>query len=214
MTTSRRAPTGAAVFSPAVTEAIMQAATDELVECGYRGLAMERVARRAGVGKSALYRRWPSKVDMAVQVLARLGLPTGPPPDTGSLRGDVRAMLQSTLGWLSEPRTRAVLPGLIAESDRNPALAEATAEHVTRPRLSWARNMLERSRDRGDLDGADIDVLLDLLIAPTFWRLVQGRPVDDRYLDRLTDVVLDGLAVRGRSAAASLTPLDASRPPS
>src|ERR1700712_1303002 len=159
MTTPRRSPTGAAVFSPAVTDAITTAAIDELMESGYARLAMDRVARRAGVGKSAIYRRWPSKQHMIVDGLALLSIPTGPAPDTGSLRGDLRAMLQSCYDWLTDPRIRAVLPDLIAESDRNPVLAEAVAHHVTRPRLAWSRTMLDRARDRGELAAENVELV-------------------------------------------------------
>lgn len=60
MTTSRRTPTGAAVLNPAVTDAIAAAAIDLLMEAGYARLTMDGVAQRANVGKSAIYRRWPS----------------------------------------------------------------------------------------------------------------------------------------------------------
>lgn len=197
MTTSRRSPTGAAVFSPAVTDAITTAAIDELVESGYARLAIDRVARRAGVGKSAIYRRWPSKLPMVVDGLACLSIPTGPAPDTGSLRGDVRAIMQAVLDWLTDPRIRAILPDLIAESERNPELAERVAEHVTRPRLAWARTALDRACDRGELAAADVDLVLDLTIAPVFWRLTHARPVDDQYLDRLTELTIGrGVAAR------------------
>ncbi|GAA3156686.1 helix-turn-helix domain-containing protein [Nonomuraea salmonea] len=63
---SRRTPTGAAVLQPQVTEAITEAVLDELAENGYARLSMEAVAKRAGVGKSALYRRWASKQEMAM----------------------------------------------------------------------------------------------------------------------------------------------------
>jgi AcrR family transcriptional regulator len=181
---------GAAVLSPAVTESITTAAIDELVQSGYVRLTMDRVARRAGVGKSAIYRRWPSKQQMIVDGLARLSIPTGPDPDTGSLRSDVRAMMRSTFEWLTDPRIRAVLPDLIAEADRDPVLAQAVAQHVTLPRLTWARTALDRAHDRGELAAEDIDVILDLLIAPVFWRLTHGRPVDDHYLDRLTELTI------------------------
>ncbi|HEY0816199.1 MAG TPA: TetR/AcrR family transcriptional regulator [Pseudonocardia sp.] len=192
MTTARRTPTGAAVLDPAVTEAITIAAVAELAESGYARLAVDRVARRAGVGKSAIYRRWPSKLEMTVDGLARLSIMTGPVPDTGSLRGDVRAIMQAALDWLTDPRVRAVLPDLIAESDRNPVLAEAVARNITRPRLAWARVALDRAHARGELAADDIDLVLDLTIAPVFWRLTHARPVDDRYLDRLTELTIGG----------------------
>lgn len=190
MTTTRRRPTGAAVLDPGVTDAITIAAVDELVESGYARLTIDRVAQRAGVGKSAIYRRWPSKLPMVVDGLVRLSTPTGPAPDTGSLRGDVRAIMQAAFDWLTDPRIRAVLPDLTAESGRNPVLAEGVAEHITRPRLGWARTSLDRARDRGELAADDVDLVLDLTIAPVFWRLTHARPVDAKYLDRLTELTI------------------------
>lgn len=193
MTSVRREPTGAATFSTVVTDAITDAAIDSLVEHGYAKLSMEGVARRAGVGKSALYRRWPSKVDMVTDLLAHLSVPAGPPPDTGTLRGDIRALLQAITDWLVDPRMRAVLPSLMAEYDRNPALAEASATYIGNPRRAWARETLERAGQRGELAPEQIDLLLDLLAAPAYWRAAHGRSVDGTYLDQLTDVLSRGL---------------------
>jgi AcrR family transcriptional regulator len=182
------------VLDPAVTDAITTAAIDELAETGYARLTTDRVARRAGASKSAIYRRWPSKLPMVVDGLARFSTMTRPTPDTGTLRGDVRAVMQAAFDWVTDPRIRAVLPDLIAESDRNPVLAEAVAHHITRPRMTWARTALDRARERGELAAEDVDLVLDLTIAPVFWRLTHARPVDDRYLDRLTDLTIGGVA--------------------
>ncbi len=192
---TRRKPTGAAVLKPELTETITEAALDELSEQGYGRLSMERVARRAGVGKSALYRRWPTKSAMVIDVLSRLSIPAGPGPDTGSLRGDIRALLQAVLEWMTDPRLRGLLPGLIAESGRNPELTAASARHIGEPRRAWARPVLDRAVARGELP-ADVngDLLLDLLAAPTFWRLTtQGGVVTPAYLDELTDLLVRGV---------------------
>lgn len=193
---TRRAPTGAAVLQSSVTDAITNAAAGELVRHGYTRLTMDGVARSAGVGKSALYRRWPSKLEMVVDLLANLSVPTGPAPDTGTLRGDLRAMLQGTADWLTDPQVHAVLPGLIAESTANPALAEATQRNVTRPRLAWAQAVLQRAHERHELAAEDIPVLTDLLVATLFWRTTHERSVDAHYLDQLTDVLVDGVIAR------------------
>jgi AcrR family transcriptional regulator len=185
----RRAPTGAAVFRPEVTDALTAAAIEGLAASGYARLSMESVAKRAGVGKSALYRRWPSKLDMVTAVLAELSIPTTAPPDTGSLRGDLRALLQAVADWFTDPRLRAILPSLIAEYDRNPALAEATATHIGEPRRSWGRQVLDRAVQRGELTHEQADLMLDLLAAPTYWRVAHGRPVDEHYLDLLADML-------------------------
>ena len=189
MPTIRREPTGAAVFKSEVTDAIYTAAVETLVEVGYAKLSMESVARRAGVGKSAIYRRWPSKVELVTAVLARFSVPSTPPPDTGSLRGDIRALLGAVADWLSEPRMRAILPSLLAEYHRNPALAEASAAHIGEPRRQWARRTLDRAVQRGDATQEQADLLLDLLAAPTYWRITHGRPVGEAYLDLLADML-------------------------
>ncbi|MFD0663561.1 TetR/AcrR family transcriptional regulator [Thermocatellispora tengchongensis] len=100
---ARRTPTGAAVLQPSVTNAITEAVLDELAEQGYARLSMEAVAKRAGVGKSALYRRWPSKQEMAISVISEFSLAQIEVPDTGSLRGDLRATLDTVMRWLTHP---------------------------------------------------------------------------------------------------------------
>lgn len=177
-------------MSPAVTEAIAAAALAELVDRGFAGVSMEAVARRAKVGKSAIYRRWPSKTAMVVDVLAGLSVPQGDPPRTGDLRTDVRALLDASRRWLSDPRIQAVLPDLHAESRRSPELARATEAHVSAPRRRWAREALDRSPAFAALPGARADLVLDLLAAPAYWRTVNDRPVDDAMLDELTETIV------------------------
>src|SRR5512140_3275447 len=99
-----RTPTGAAVLRPAVTEAITEAVLDELGEHGYARLSMEAVARRAGVSKSALYRRWPSRQEMVAAAISRFSLEQSDTEDTGSLRGDLLRALTAMHRWLTDPR--------------------------------------------------------------------------------------------------------------
>jgi len=191
---TRRKPTGAAVLKPELTETITAAVLDELAEQGYGRLSMERVARRAGVGKSALYRRWPTKLAMVIDVLSRLSVPTAPNPDTGSLREDIRALLRAALEWMAAPRLRGILPDIIAESGRNPELAAASARYIGEPRRAWAMPVVDRAVDRGELPpDVNRELILDLLAAPTFWRLTtQGGVVTPAYLDELTDLLVCG----------------------
>ena len=86
-----REPAGAAVLRPELTDAVIDAVLVEFAAVGYGRLSMQRVAARAGVGKSALYRRWPGKQEMVADAMARLGVPDVPPPDTGSLRADLQS---------------------------------------------------------------------------------------------------------------------------
>ncbi|BBY15669.1 TetR/AcrR family transcriptional regulator [Mycolicibacterium litorale] len=174
-----------------VTEAILDAVLAELADRGFGGLTMDAVARRAGVGKSALYRRWPSKVEMTADLMRALSVTEEPAPDTGSFAGDVRALLEDVLAWLTDERVRRVYPDLLAEAQRHPALGEAMTTYVARPRRARATAVLERAAERGELGiGADQEVIVDALGALVFWRLIAlSQPVTAQHLDRVTAAV-------------------------
>ncbi|MEV7092359.1 TetR/AcrR family transcriptional regulator [Amycolatopsis sp. NPDC051045] len=190
-----RIPTGAAVLQPEVTRAITDAALRELAEQGYGRLSMEAVAKRAGVGKSALYRRWRSKHEMITAVVAEFSVPRADVEDTGSLRGDVRAMLQAVLDWLTHPLFSRILPDLVAEGARNPELAESVRTSIGGPRRDRAEVMVRRAITRGELpEDLDVEMALDVLAAPIYWRLVvRQAPAGPDYLDRLVEYALRAL---------------------
>ncbi|MGE2716742.1 TetR/AcrR family transcriptional regulator [Mycolicibacterium litorale] len=171
-----------------VTEAILDAVLAELADKGFGGLSMDAVARRARVGKSALYRRWPSKIEMTADLMRALSVTADPAPDTGSLAGDVRALLDNVLTWLTDDRVRRVYPDLIAEAQRTPALGEALMAYVGRPRRARATEVLDRAVARGEVAvDADQEVIVDAMGALVFWRLIAlGKSVTARHLDRLT----------------------------
>lgn len=174
-----------------VTDAILAAVAAELADNGVRGLTMDAVARRAGVGKSALYRRWPSKVEMVAELLRTLSVPTDPPPDTGSLDGDVAALLDEVHTWLTDPRVRPVYPDLLAEAQRTPALGVALMDHVGRPRRARASAVLDRAARRGELaEDADRELILDALAALVFWRVIAlGQPVTAAHLRNVGSMI-------------------------
>ncbi|ACU34488.1 TetR/AcrR family transcriptional regulator [Actinosynnema mirum] len=93
--------------------AVLDAATAELLESGYRALTMERVAKRAGTNKNALYRRWPHRAALAAAAYRALVADTTRTPDTGDLRADVLALLRGLAADLASPRGE-VLTGMVA----------------------------------------------------------------------------------------------------
>ncbi|MFG1792870.1 TetR/AcrR family transcriptional regulator [Nocardia sp. NPDC049149] len=194
----RRAPTGAAVLQPRITAAVAEAVMDELAEHGYVRLSMEAIAKRAGVGKSALYRRWPSKQDMVIAVLSEFSVELADVEDTGTLRTDLTASLRATHAWFTHPRMSTILPDLTAEAGRNPVLAEAVRATIGAPRRALGTRMLHRAIERGELPAdTDIELALDLIAAPMFWRLnVRHATTEPGYLDRLTEHLLRALAAR------------------
>ena len=190
-----RTPTGAAVLQPEVTQAITDAVLRELAEQGYARLSMEAVAKRAGVGKSALYRRWRSKQEMIDAVVTEFSVSRAADVDTGSLRGDLRATMQALLGWLTHPLFSRILPDLVAEAARNREMAESARVNIGGPRREVGEAMLRRAITRGELpEDLDMELALDALAAPIYWRLVvrQAPPGPD-YLDRLVAYALRAL---------------------
>jgi AcrR family transcriptional regulator len=193
---TRRAPTGAALLQPGVTKAITEAVLAEWAEHGYARLSMEGVAKRAGVGKSALYRRWPSKQEMAVAVISEFSVALAAIPDTGSLRGDLREALDWVVTWLGDPHFSRIVPDLVAETARNPELADTVKSMIGTPRRERSAEMLRRAVDRGELRAdLDLELVLDLLAAPIYWRLsVRAAEAEPDYLDKLTDLLLRTIA--------------------
>ena len=178
---------GGAALRPGVTEAITAATFEELAESGYARLSMDAVARRAGVGKAALYRRWKSKEAMLTDLIGQVVRSNLPPvPDTGSLPSDLRQMLGAIREQLSDPLVARIGPGLLAEA-ADSALGLALRREIAVPRRAAALTMLKAATERGELPAdLDVELAMDLLIAPLAFRLmVMDGPASDAYLDRL-----------------------------
>ncbi|MCQ8195271.1 TetR/AcrR family transcriptional regulator [Streptomyces rugosispiralis] len=195
-TKPRRIPAGAAVLQENVTDAIRAAVFEELATVGYGRMSIERVARRAGVGKAAIYRRWRSKLPIVLEVvsaLAKQGLPT---PDTGSLQGDIKVLLEATARVLWHPMAAQIVPDLFAESARNPDMAQALQAAVRDSQRGVAEVVIRNAVDRGELAAdTDVDLALDLASGPLYWRLSTMRsPLPEGYLDGLAAATTAALA--------------------
>lgn len=177
--TARRAPAGAAVLRTDVTEAIRAAVFAELAAVGYGRMSMEGIARRAGVGKAAVYRRWRSKLPLVLDVVSAVAAQGLPVPDTGSLRGDVRALLGVGARALGHPVVAQILPDLLAEAARSPELAEALRGSLREARGGVVTAILRQAADRGELPAdADPARAFDILAGPLYWHVavMSGAP--------------------------------------
>ena len=130
-------------------QAILRAAMDELTESGYPGLTMERVARRAGTNKNAIYRRWPNRAALGIAAYRQLAEDRLRPPDTGELRGDALALLRLINCDLSSPRGE-ILRGLLASMNDEPELLEQLHEQLADGGAAAWLTMLERAVARGE----------------------------------------------------------------
>ncbi|MEU9978894.1 TetR-like C-terminal domain-containing protein [Streptomyces sp. NPDC051014] len=191
-----RRPPGGPVLQDSVTEALATAFFEELASTGYARLSLDAVAKRAGAGKAAIYRRWPSKLEMSVALITAVAVDSAVPADTGTLRGDILVFLTEIADALRKPLFSRIVPDLLAESTRNRELRQALFTAVRDPRRGKAARMLDKAIERGELPAdTDRELALDLLAGPLYWRLavVQTSTAQD-YLNRLTDKLIAALA--------------------
>ncbi|WP_333774765.1 TetR/AcrR family transcriptional regulator [Streptomyces sp. IBSBF 3136] len=171
--TRRRAPAGAAVLREDVTEAIRAAVFDELAAVGYARMSIEGIARRAGVGKTAVYRRWRSKLHLVLDVVSAMAVMGLPVPDSGSLEGDLRLLYEVTSRALRHPVASQIIPDLQAEAARNPDIAEAMQKALRDGQDSVASRIVAAAEARGEVrPGVNPDLALDLISGPLYWRSV------------------------------------------
>jgi AcrR family transcriptional regulator len=129
-------------------QAILRAALAELSESGYPGLTMDRVAKRAGTNKNAIYRRWPNRAALGVAAYRQMVEVELRLPDTGELRGDVLALLRRINRDLSSPRGD-ILRGLLSSVSDEPELLAQLQEQATGGAGLWL-TLLGRAVARGE----------------------------------------------------------------
>jgi AcrR family transcriptional regulator len=169
----RRTPAGAAVLREDVTEAIRAAVFEELATVGYARMSIEGIARRAGVGKTAVYRRWRSKLHLVLDIVSAIAVQGLPAPQTGSLEGDLRVLYEVTSRALRHPVASQIIPDLQAEAARNPEIAEAMQKALRDGQEGVALKIVAAAIQRGEVsEGADDELALDLISGPLYWRSV------------------------------------------
>ncbi|MCF4138612.1 TetR/AcrR family transcriptional regulator [Streptomyces sp. Tue 6430] len=169
----RRTPAGAAVLREDVTEAIRAAVFEELATVGYARTSIEGIARRAGVGKTAVYRRWRSKLHLVLDIVSAIAVQGLPAPETGSLEGDLRVLYEVTSRALRHPVASQIIPDLQAEAARNPEIAEAMQKALRDGQEGVALKIVAAAARRGEVRGdLDDELALDLISGPLYWRSV------------------------------------------
>ncbi|WP_406299196.1 TetR/AcrR family transcriptional regulator [Embleya sp. NBC_00888] len=132
----------------ALEEAILRAAADELIESGYAGLTMDRVARRAGTNKNAIYRRWPNRLALGIAAYRQLAT-TVQPPDTGELRGDVLELLRRANRHWSSPLGMVLRDLMAAAGSASEFTAQLPEQSTDSVAASWL-TLLGRAVARGE----------------------------------------------------------------
>ncbi|WP_328387296.1 TetR/AcrR family transcriptional regulator [Nocardia sp. NBC_00416] len=174
-----------------IDTAVLAAARALLDAKGYAGLTIGQVAAEAGIHRPAIYRRWPSKRHLVVDIVADL-LGLEPTPDTGELREDLIRSMRDLVGAVRDTSLGRVLPALVADLAADPALREQLWSSVFGPRRDTTAHALRAAIERGEIrPDIDIDFVLDAVAAPIYFRALFGHlPLPDELADQSVDTVL------------------------
>ncbi|GAB2698025.1 TetR/AcrR family transcriptional regulator [Kitasatospora kifunensis] len=189
---STPSPTATRRRGEALEQAIFQAVRDELLDVGYARLTMEGVATRAQTSKPVLYRRWPNRAALVLEAMSRRHPKDSTPPDTGSVREDLLALLRQIAGRFDGVYGE-VLRGLLGETIRDPELSTLARQQLDElAPQSGLTTVLDRAVERGEVDPhrltpRTLRLPLDLLRNEV---LVNGTPLCDRVIDEIVDEIV------------------------
>jgi len=173
---------------------ILDATLDVLAETGYDGMTLDQVAARAKAGKATLYRRWPSKAELVIDAIAcmkRDALSPDALPDTGTLRGDLVALIKPPSIQDAERKLK-IMTGVLSMLSKQPNLREAIQSAMVEPRAAANRFLLRRAIERGEIrPDCDVDNLALVSASMVCYRtLFQQIPVDRAFLLVIIDEIL------------------------
>jgi AcrR family transcriptional regulator len=185
--------------SARVRAAALAATLTELAESGYAALSLESVARRAGVHKTTLYRRWGTREELVLEAMLDRAGERISVPDTGSLREDLFELARTAAANAATPEVAAMARAVVAQAPHDSRLAAAN-ERFWDERLALDAVIVERAIERGEV-AADTEPrrVIEALLGPIHLRLLlTGEPIDDAFLQGIVDVVVDGCAAVSR----------------
>jgi AcrR family transcriptional regulator len=177
--------------------AILEATLELFAEVGPDAMSIEGVAERAGVGKTTVYRRWPSKEELVSAAVGTLSADLAV-PETGSVREDLIDLVRQLIRFITSEPAGRVLPRMASEMAAGSPMGRTYVAMVIGPRRELVADALRRGIERGELrEDLDVDLTIDSLIGPMIVRRMLGGPRTPFPRDlpaRLVDAALQGLA--------------------
>ena len=180
---------------PETDRRITAAASKLMLQRGFDKMTVDDVAAAAGVGKATVYRRWPSKEDLALAAMEQLYAQEIRQPDTGSIETDLRQGFHDVLTFANSAEGASFIRMSVAESVRDPRIAELYRQ-ATQRREDMARTTLQRAIDRGEVrPDIDMDLVIQWLSGLLTLRVITHRPLPtvEKDLDELVSFVLRGI---------------------
>jgi AcrR family transcriptional regulator len=207
LTPTRRTTTGRR-RGAALEQAILRATIDELLESGYEALTMDRVAKRAGTNKNAIYRRWPSRAALAVAAYRELNVADQPLPDTGTLRGDALELLRrANRSWTSPAGQlrRSLFAGVAHDPELLGLIQERANDAGSAMWLTVVARAVARREVPAESLHARAATVAIVLLRNEYVTRGPGTVPDDVLVEIVDDVylpLLRGRGVTARDAAA------------
>jgi AcrR family transcriptional regulator len=177
-----------------VDAAIVQAVLEVLEEVGLGAMSMDAVAARAGVGKATIYRRWSSKEDMVIDVVASL-VAAVEVPETDSIRTDLITLLERLRVFMSDVKGGSIFPWLVGEVAAGTEVGRHYANAVILPRRAMIAQVIGHAIEIGTLrPDLDVQLAVDMITGAAILRkLIQPmRGVDESWEEKLVDMLLEG----------------------
>ena len=176
---------------PKVRAAVLAATLGELTDKGYAGLTVDNVARRSGVHKTTIYRRWKDRESLVADAVIDLAAARVPFPDTGDIDADLRELARSFVRFLNSPAGEAIAAATLSDAGRIPEIADAKRRFFS-DRFRRAEPVVSAAIARGELPaGTDPAELVRTLVAPIYLRLlVTAEPIDQTTADNAAKAAL------------------------
>jgi AcrR family transcriptional regulator len=186
----------------AADDRILAAAFRQLVDVGYAGLSIEAVAAEAGVAKTTVYRRYPTKRDLTIAAL-REETPFSAPPADLSTHDALKRLVRTAVAMLIESGAVRILGSLLVEEQREPGILAAFRERLLEPRRAMIVAMIQRGIDRGEVR-RDVDplVVTEMVAGAVFGHhVILGLSTTDAWIRSLVEHVWS--AIKSERSAAS-----------
>jgi AcrR family transcriptional regulator len=169
--------------------AILEAALELFIQRGVEGASIEQIAKRAGVGKLTVYRRWSSKEELLSQAIesARENVPDAPPEDLDAvhLADLVNKSLPAQVDMMADPKFAGMIAQIFGSRVTHPTLMETYWEYYIDPRRRAVHLLLRRAQAEGQLDpDADLDVVIDMMVGALMYRMLQPNTPDRAEIRR------------------------------
>ena len=177
--------------------AVLDAARALVEQGGYAAATIDAISARSGVAKTTIYRRWPSRPALVVDLLMNMAAEAVPPPSgpepLKALRKEMRGIASA-----SDDLIGRLLTALLGEAQRDPEIRAALLDGLFRPRSAATGSVVRRAQKSGQMrKDVPSDVAVDLLVGPLFYRMfVQHRPLNDAFVCQVFRCVMTGLEPR------------------